>query len=81
MRVYSYTINVHGLHFNPQVSEIQEHLTGISMVGKGLRKCMNFSLNAGTVLVNGYDENNSNNTLCFHSAINFKIYLNILSLI
>lgn len=81
MRVCRYTINVHGFHLNPQAAEVQERLSGINMEPTGLKIYMIFSLNAGTVLVDGCDENNNNETLYFYSAINFKMYLYMLSLI
>lgn len=81
MRICSYIINVPGFHLNPQAGEIREHLSGIHMERGGLKICVDLSVNAETVLVDSYEENNSNKILCFHSAINFRMYLDILSLI
>lgn len=51
------------------------------MKGGGLKIYMDLSVNAETVVVDSYEENNSNKILCFHSAINFRMYLDILSFI
>lgn len=45
MRVYRYTINVHGFHLNPQTAEVQERLSGINMEPTGLKIYMIFPVN------------------------------------
>lgn len=53
----------------PQAGEVQQHGGGISIDRRGLRICAGLLVDTGAVLIDGYDENNGNETISTVSPI------------